>query len=111
MHHLSLVISFCTIYDNDSPDPFFAVMTKSAFLRWSFSFIRRFKMTKEKTRMLTPKKMTNLTKGRGERSMQAVYSLVKQNPSTTISDLTSDIGVLTRSIEKQITRLKEQKND
>lgn len=61
--------------------------------------------------MLTPKKMTNLTKGRGERSMQAVYSLVKQNPSTTISDLTSDIGVLTRSIEKQITRLKEQKND
>lgn len=43
--------------------------------------------------------------------MQAVYSLVKQNPSTTISDLTSDIGVLTRSIEKQITRLKEQKND
>lgn len=49
------------------------------------------------------------SKRKGERSMQAVFFLIKQNPSTTISELASEIGVSTRSIEKQITRRKEQK--
>lgn len=39
--------------DNDSPDPVFRSDDARSFFRWSFLFIRRLKMTKEKARMLT----------------------------------------------------------
>ena len=95
--------------DNESPDPVFRSDDDRSFFEVEFFIHPAFEGEEEKSNEAYPNLKEHSSKRKGERSLEAVFVLIKQNPSTTISDLASEIGVSTRSIEKQIAELKKLK--